>query len=227
MEGAILFTIWWIDIPSANDVLFSPKAFKNVCDFTIKSTRSTTQVICRHFTTAVEVLCEWILLFVQIRNSKDVLFSIPYDIIISYSSVISHYCFRWIGSNGWFKKWRNENYPKWFRESCLTEQKHLKEKGATNQRVREIHKWTNWLKKVASLSERSFLLDNNGGVWNNEWRSYPDEHVISSVWCTWLAECEFIADNDNGMKPKSGLFWDEDNPFILSFILPSIRCSIQ
>ena len=56
MEGAILFTIWWLDIPLANDVLFSPKAFKNVCDFTLKSIRSTTQVTHRHFTAAVEVL---------------------------------------------------------------------------------------------------------------------------------------------------------------------------
>ena len=72
-------------------MVLSPEAFKYVRHFTLKGIQEIVEVIHRYYSTAVEVLCEEVVLFVLLRNSKDVALLILYDFIISLSAFISHY----------------------------------------------------------------------------------------------------------------------------------------
>ena len=140
LESAFPFTLWWLHIPSANDVVLSPEAFKYVRHFTLKGIQGIVEVIHRYYSTAVEVLCEEVVLFVLLRNSKDVALLILFVVIVLSSMLISHYWLRWIGSNGRFRKKVIRKSLMCFAASCLTRYKHLKEKGTTIQQVKGIRR---------------------------------------------------------------------------------------
>lgn len=72
-------------------MVLSPEAFKYVRHFTLRGIQEIVEVIHRYYSTAVEVLCEEVVLFVLLRNSKDVALLILFVVIVLSSMLISHY----------------------------------------------------------------------------------------------------------------------------------------